>query len=200
MCNLLTTSKIMENFLIPLVVVAGVLVLLAVWYVWTMNNLIALRNRVRQCRSGICVALKQRNDLIPNLVASLKAYMGHENETLVRIAELRSHASGNAPEAEQIKTGTELSSLLARLHVSVEAYPDLKADTQFHRLQSNLEDMELQLQAIRRTYNAAVTDYNNALEMFPSCIVARRTRHIPEELIDIPEAEKRNVDVGALFG
>lgn len=92
-----------------------------------------------------------------------------------------------------------MSSLLSRLHVSVEDYPDLKADTQFHRLQQNLEDMELQLQAIRRTYNAAVTDYNNAIEMFPSSVVARHKHHESAPLIDIPEEEKRNPDVGKLF-
>ena len=83
--------------------------------------------------------------------------------------------------------------------MSVEAYPELKADAQFHRLQANLEEVELQLQAIRRTYNAAVTDYNNAIEMFPSCVVARRRHHSAEELIEIPEQEQRNVNVADLF-
>ena len=178
----------------------GVALLFILWYVWTANNLIAKRNRVRQCRSSICVVLKQRNDLIPNLVASVKAYMGHESEVLVRIAELRSHLSSSASEGEQIRAGGELSSLLSRLNVSVEDYPELRADGQFHRLQANIEEMELQLQAIRRTYNAAVTDYNNAIEMFPSSVVARRQRHVEEPLIEIPEEERRNVDVAGLFG
>ena len=174
-------------------------VLVILWYIWAANNLIAKRNRVKQCRSGICVALKQRNDMIPNLVAAVKSYMGHENETLVRITELRSQISLSASEGEQIKTGNELSSLLGKLQLTVEAYPQLKADEQFHRLQRNIEDMELQLQAIRRTYNAAVTDYNNSIEMFPSSIVARRQNHHTEELIDIPEHEKQNVDINELF-
>lgn len=178
---------------------AGVAVLLVLWYIWTANNLIAKRNRVRQCRSGICVVLKQRNDLIPNLVAAVKMYMGHESEVLVRIAELRSHLSPSASEGEQIRAGGELSALLSRLNVSVEDYPELKADAQFHRLQANLEEMELQLQAIRRTCNAAVTDYNNAIEMFPSCIVARSRHHCAEELIEIPDQEQRNVNVADLF-
>ena len=78
-------------------------------------------------------------------------------------------------------------------------YPELKASEQFTRLQRSIEDMELQLQAIRRTYNAAVTDYNNSIEMFPSSIVAGRQNHYQEELIDIPEQEQRNVDVSALL-
>ena len=172
---------------------------LVLWYIWVANNLIAKRNRMKQCRSGICVALKQRNDMIPNLVAAVKSYMGHENETLVRITELRSQVSLSASEGEQIKAGNELSSLLTKLQLTVEAYPQLKANEQFHRLQRNIEDMESQLQAIRRTYNAAVTDYNNSIEMFPSSIVARQQKHHTEELIDISEHEKLNVDISELF-
>lgn len=190
----------MENLWILLGAVAGMAVLLVLWYVWTANNLVAKRNRVKQCRSSICVVLKQRNDLLPNLVAAVKSYMGHESEVLVRIAELRSRMSTVASEGEQIKAGGELSSLLARLNVSIEDYPELKADGQFHWLQTNIEEMELQLQAVRRTYNAAVTDYNNAIEMFPSSVVARRQHHRQEELIEIAEEERRNVDVAALFG
>lgn len=177
----------------------ALIILLVLWYIWTANNLIAKRNRVKQCRSGICVALKQRNDMIPNLVAAVKSYMGHENETLTRIAELRSRTFQPSQETEQIRTGNELSSLISKLQLSVEDYPELKASEQFTRLQRSIEDMELQLQAIRRTYNAAVTDYNNSIEMFPSSIVAGRQNHHQEELIDIPEQEQRNVDVSALL-
>ncbi len=123
--------------------------------------------------------------MIPNLVAAVKSYMGHENEILTRITELRSHSFQPSQEAEQIKSGNELSGLLTKLQLSVENYPELKANEQFHRLQNSIEDMELQLQAIRRTYNAAVTDYNNTIEMFPSSVVARQQGHHQEELIDI---------------
>lgn len=168
------------------------------WAIFTSNNLIAKRNRVSQCRSGICVALKQRNDMIPNLVASVKAYMGHESEVLTRIAELRSKAA-SASESEQIRGGTEMSSLLARLKVAVEDYPELKADTQFLNLQQQIEEMENELQAIRRTCNAAVTDYNNYIEMFPSSVIASWRRHERQELIEFPESEMREVRVGDLF-
>ena len=89
-----------------------------------------------------------------------------------------------------------MSGLLTKLQLSVENYPELKANEQFHRLQNSIEDMELQLQAIRRTYNAAVTDYNNTIEMFPSSVVARQQQ---EELIDIPEPEQQNVNVAELL-
>ncbi|WP_259431549.1 LemA family protein [Butyricimonas virosa] len=144
------------------------------------------------------MVLKQRNNLIPNLVASVKAYMGHENEILIRIADLRSRAS-NATESEQIKSGTEMSSLLSRLNVAVEDYPELKANQQFLHLQVQIEDMENELQAIRRTYNAAATDYNNYIEMFPSSIIASWRKHEQQELIEFPESEIKEVKVGELF-
>ena len=119
----------MENQGILLYIGIALITLLVLWYIWTANNLIAKRNRVKQCRSGICVALKQRNDMIPNLVAAVKSYMGHENETLTRIAELRSRTFQPSQETEQIRTGNELSSLISKLQLSVEDYPELKASS-----------------------------------------------------------------------
>ena len=180
----------MENQGILLYIGIALIILLVLWYIWTANNLIAKRNRVKQCRSGICVALKQRNDMIPNLVAAVKSYMGHENETLTRIAELRSRTFQPSQETEQIRTGNELSSLISKLQLSVED-AELSCNRSPPRsAKESIEDMELQLQAIRRTYNAAVTDYNNSIEMFPSSIVAGRQNHHQEELIDIPEQEQ----------
>ena len=181
--------------IIAVICIIVVLLIIILWAVFTNNSLIAKKNRVKQCRSGICVVLKQRNDLIPNLVASVK---GHENEILIRIADLRSRAS-NATESEQIKSGTEMSSLLSRLNVAVEDYPELKANQQFLHLQVQIEDMENELQAIRRTYNAAATDYNNYIEMFPSSIIASWRKHEQQELIEFPESEIKEVKVGELF-
>lgn len=180
-------------------VLIAIAVLILIWGIITSNNLIAKKNRVEQCRSGICVALKQRNDLIPNLVASLKAYMGHENEILTRIAELRSRADG-APEAEQIKDGTEISALLKQVKAVVESNPDLKANEQFVYLLYQITDMENELQAIRRTYNATVTDYNNAVEMFPSSYIASRKHLGKEALIRIPESELGDIHIKEIFG
>lgn len=188
----------MSAGIIMTICLIGLLLLLALWGIATNNSLIAKRNRVKQCQSGICVVLKQRNDLLPNLVASVKAYMGHENEILTRITDLRTRTS-SASEGEQIRSGSEMSALLGRLNVAVENYPDLKANVQFLHLQSQIEEMENELQAIRRTYNAAVTDYNNAIEMFPSSIIASWRHHVQQELIEIPESEKQNVHVAELF-
>ena len=184
----MTASVIVGSVLI------AIAVLILIWGIITSK-----KNRVEQCRSGICVALKQRNDLIPNLVASLKAYMGHENEILTRIAELRSRADG-APEAEQIKDGTEISALLKQVKAVVESNPDLKANEQFVYLQYQITDMENELQAIRRTYNATVTDYNNAVEMFPSSYIASRKHLGKEALIRIPESELGDIHIKEIFG
>lgn len=176
-----------------------ILLIIILWAVFTSNSLIAKRNRIRQCRSGICIAIKQRNDMIPNLVGAVKAYMGHENEILTRIAELRSRP-GQESEKAQIREGGEISALLARLNIAVENYPDLKANDQFIELQAQITDMERELQAIRRTCNAAITDYNNYIEMFPSSIIASWRKHAAEELIEIPAEEIRNINVAQLFG
>lgn len=188
----------MNALLIVLALAAAFLLLAGGWAVHTSNSLIAKRNRVKQCGSGILVALKQRNDLLPNLVATVKTYMGHENETLTRIAELRSRAATAAGD-QPLKEGTELSALLARLQVEVEAYPELKTNEQFRFLQRQVEEMENQLQAIRRTYNAAVTDYNNSIEMFPASLIASWQKHRPEALVEIPETETQAIDLNRLF-
>lgn len=184
---------------ITFAVIMAVVLLLFLWGVFTSNSLIAKRNRVKQCRNGICVVLKQRNDLIPNLVAAVKSYMGHEHEILTRIAQLRSQSSSFFSETEQIQQGDRLSSLLKELNIAVENYPELKANAQFIHLHLQIEDMENQLQAIRRTYNAAVTEYNNSIEMFPSSVIASLRGHEMQDLIEIPEIEMEQPKVEDLF-
>lgn len=182
---------------IPIVIAVFAIVIL--WFIITYNKFIAKNNRVKQTESSISVMLKQRNDMIPNLVAAVQSYMGHENTTLTRIAELRALIQQTDNEQEQIKLGSELSSKLADIKVAVENYPDLKADKQFLRLQSSIEEMEYQLQAARRTFNAAAVDFNNFVQMFPSSIIAGIKNYKVYDLITIVEAERANVDVKALF-
>jgi len=182
-----------------LLVIAAIIVIIVLWLITTYNKFVAKNNRVKQTESTICVMLKQRNDMIPNLVATVQTYMGHENATLVRIAELRSQMQQTNNEQEQIQLGTELSKKLADIKVSVENYPDLKADKHFVRLFDGIEEMEYQLQAARRTFNAAAVDFNNYVQMFPSNIIASMKNYKLYELITIPEAEMVNVDVKALF-
>ena len=133
------------------------------------------------------------------LVATVQTYMGHENTTLVKIAELRSRMQQTNNQQEQMQLGTELSKSLADIRISVESYPDLKSDKHFNRLLNSIEEMELQLQAARRTFNAAAVDYNNFVQMFPSNIIASSKGYKTYELITIPDVEKANVDVKSLF-
>ena len=182
-----------------LIVIVAVMVMIALWLMITYNKFVAKNNRVKQTESSISVMLKQRNDMIPNLVAAVQNYMGHENATLTKIAELRSQMQQSNNEHEQMQLGAELSRKLADIKVAVEGYPELKADKQFLRLEESIEEMEYQLQASRRTFNAAVVDFNNYLQMFPSSVVGKMKNYTLYEMITIPEAEKANVDVKALF-
>jgi LemA protein len=182
-----------------LIITVFVTVFIILWFITTYNKFIAKNNRVKQTESSICVMLKQRNDMIPNLVAAVQNYVGHENATLVKIAELRSQMQQTNSEHEQMQLGAELSKSLADIKVSVEKYPDLKADKQFICLEDSIEEMEYQLQAARRTFNAAAVDFNNYVQMFPSNLVASMKNYQPYELITIPEAEQTKLDVKSLF-
>ena len=180
--------------------VAFLLLVLLLWAIFTSNNLIAKRNRTKQALSTVDVVLKQRSDLIPNLVASAKAYMGHENETLREIARLRSQMNEATPSFEQeVALDSDLSGLLRQLRVSVEDYPELKADEQFIHLQEQLSEMELQLQSARRIYNAAATEYNNYIEMFPSSLLARRGKHTSVALFEAPKEDRETPRIASLF-
>jgi len=181
----------------PLIIAA--IAVVTFWFIITYNKFIAKSNLVKQTESSICVMLKQRNDMIPNLVAAVQQYAGHENATLVKIAELRSRMQQSNNEQEQIQLGAALSKALADIKIAVENYPELKADKQFLRLAESIEEMEYQLQAARRTFNAAAVDFNNYVQMFPSNIVASIKKYQIKDLITIPESEKDTVDVKALF-
>lgn len=184
---------------IILIIIAVIVIVITLWFIFTYNKFIAKNNRVKQTESSICVMLKQRNDMLPNLVAAVQTYMGHENATLVKIAELRSQMQQTNNPHEQIELGSELSKSFANLKLAFEDYPDLKANDQFIRLERAIEEMEYQLQAARRTFNAAAVDFNNYVQMIPSSFVASIKNYQPYELITIPETEKANVDVKSLF-
>lgn len=168
------------------------------------NGLIVRHNLILQCRSSLCVVLKQRNDLIPNLIASAKTYMKHENEVLTRITELRSKTAENDDsepfaETEQIAAGNRMTELLKKFQVSIEQYPTLKADTHFQHLQEQMVEMEDEIQAMRRTYNAAINDYNNHIAIFPHSIIASMQHRTPEQLIEIPQELLQSINAQDLF-
>lgn len=177
---------------------AVVIFLLIILYYY--NKMINLRNRADEAFSGIDVQLKKRFDLIPNLVASVKEYMVYEKETLNKLTELRVKALGTdiSPD-EKIKLSEQAGSLLKNILVSVENYPELKASANMELLQRSLNEVEEQLSASRRTYNAAVRNLNNGVQMIPTNIFASIMNIKTRAYIDIPDAEKNNVNISNLF-
>jgi LemA protein len=190
----------MEALIGSLVCLGGGALLLLVLFMVLYNSLIAKKNQVDYAFSGIDVQLKKRHDLIPNLVATVRQYMEHERGLLERITELRARAvSPNLPEGERMQVEAALSTALRSLMIAVENYPNLKANENFLHLQASLNEIEEQLAAARRAYNAAVTDYNNAIEMFPTNFVASMMGLSRRTVFEATEQERATPDVSQLF-
>ncbi len=154
-------------------IIVGIVVLLLVFYIiGTHNSLVSLRNKVRDQWSQIDVVLKRRADLIPNLVETVKGYAGHEKGTLEAVIAARNSAVSATTPADKMKANGELTAALGKFFALAEAYPDLKANTNFMDLQSQLKDTEDKITYSRQFYNDAVLSYRNKIEMFPSNIVA----------------------------
>ena len=187
----------MGSMLVVLMVILGIAFLA---FIVMYNSLIGKRNNVDQAFSSIDVMLKKRYDLIPNLIATVERYMVHERELLSEITELRTRAiSGDMTPDQRIAMEQQMGGALGRLMVSVEAYPDLKSNTNFLQLQGSLNEVEEQISAARRSYNAAVTDYNNAVQMVPTSIIAGMLNFQTRQFFEASETERRNVDVRSMF-
>jgi LemA protein len=169
----------------PLLIVLGVLVILVIWIVSLYNSLVRLRNRRQNAFADIDVQLRQRHDLIPQLVETVKGYASHERELLMKVTEARSAAMAANTIDDKIKTEQQLSTALQGLRVQVEAYPDLKANQNFLQLQEELSDIENKLAASRRFFNGATTEYNNAVESFPGNMIARNFGFARELFFDL---------------
>ena len=181
-------------------VVAIVLAVVVLIVVSLYNSLVNKKNQVANAFAGIDALLKKRYDLIPNLVAAVQKYMGHERGALTEITQLRAKAvSGNISDDEKVALNNQMSKMLGGIMVAVENYPDLKANQNFLQLQASLNETEEQISAARRSYNAAVTDYNNAIEMFPTNILAGMMSYKAKTVFEAGETERQNVDVKKLF-
>ncbi len=178
-----------------LIVVLVIIVLIVLWVFATYNSLVSLRNRVKDAWSQIDVQLKRRFDLIPNLVETVKGYTKHESETLENVVKARnSYLSATLPE-DQIKADGELTQAINKLFALTESYPDLKANTNFTDLQTQLNETENKIAMSRQFYNDIVMQYNNKIEMVPSNIVASIFKFSKEAFFQAQEAEKENVKV-----
>src|SRR5215510_14839133 len=177
-----------------LIIVIGVILLIVLWVVSLYNRLVRLRNRRQNAFADIDVQLRQRHDLVPQLVETVKGYASHERELLTKITEARSAAMSAKSIDDKIVAEQHLTSALAGLKVQVEAYPDLKANQNFLQLQEELSDIENKLAASRRFFNGATTEYNNAVETFPGNIIANNFGFKRELFFDLGQDTRKQME------
>lgn len=154
-------------------IIIGVIVLIALYVVNTYNTFVKLRNRVKDQWAQIEVQLKRRFDLIPNIVETVKGYAKHESDTLKGVIEARNKFTVASTPEDEMKANNELTGAIRQLFALSESYPELKADTSFLKLQSNLEETEDKISSARQFYNDTVLSLNNKVELFPSNLVAK---------------------------
>lgn len=198
-CHHLTYS-ITKNFMGTIWIVLIIILVLAGIIAALYNSIITSKNRVEEAFSDIDVQLKRRYDLIPNLVETVKGYMTHERETLVKLTEARTaamaaHDNPSASLADKNKAENQLSGVLKTLFAVSENYPDLKASQNFLQLQDEISDTENKIQASRRFYNGNVRDFNTKIEVFPTNIFANFMNFKKYEFFEAGEGERANVQV-----
>src|ERR1700734_3900370 len=149
-------------------IILAVIVVVVLWAIATYNGLVSMRQRVNQAFADIDVQLRQRHDLIPNLVETVKGYAAHERGTLDEVVKARNAAASAQGPAQQAAAENMLSGALRQLFALSESYPDLKASTNFQQLQAELSDLENKIAASRRFFNNAVQEYNSGIQRFPA--------------------------------
>jgi LemA protein len=178
-------------------IIIAIIVVLVLFFFFTYNGLVSGRNRTEEAWADIEVQLKRRYDLIPNLVNTVKGYATHESTAFEKVTEARAKAisAQGTPGAAQAEG--ELSGTLKSLFAITEAYPELKANTNFIELQHELSDTENKIQAARRFYNGNVRDYNTKIDMSPSNIVAKMFSFTKKEYFDLADNDvaQQNVEV-----
>lgn len=179
--------------MIAVYIVLGIVAVLLIMFIAIYNNLVRLRNQVKNAWAQIDVQLKRRYDLIPNLVETVKGYMKHERETMEAVTKARALAQqlASASAGERAKAEGELGAALSRLFAVAERYPDLKANQNFLALQEELTSTENKISFSRQFYNDSVFKYNNQTQMFPSNIVASMAGFKPGEFFEVTVAAER---------
>ena len=176
-----------------LYILLGIGAIIILWYISANNKLVALKNNRENAFADIDVQLKQRHDLIPQLIATVKGYMDHEKEVLLRITEARSNAMGAKTINDKVAAENELSSAMSGFNIQVEAYPDLKANTSFLQLQGEISDVENKLAAVRRYFNSATKELNTAIESIPSNFVANIKGMTPQPMFSLGETKRQDL-------
>lgn len=175
-------------------IILGIVLVLAFLVISIYNRLVRLRNNREQAFADIDVQLRQRHDLIPQLVSTVKGYMEHEKEVLTEITAARSAAMQAGTIDEKIAAEGRLSQAMAGLKVAVEAYPDLKANQNFMQLQEEISDIENKLAAARRFFNSATRELNTAIEVFPANIFAGMFGFRREMMFDLGTEKREEMD------
>ena len=172
-----------------------VVVVIALYVIGVRNNLVVLRNRVKDQLSQIDIQLKRRFDLIPNLVETVKGYTKHEKDTLEEVIKARNTYLSSGSLEDGLKADEKLNKTLSKLFALSESYPDLKANENFINLQKELSSTEEKISYARQFYNDSVLNYNNKIEMFPSSIVANMFHFSKEKFFEANDTERENVKV-----
>lgn len=176
------------------IIILIIAAIVAIWLVSLYNKLVKLRNNRENSFADIDVQLRQRHDLIPQLVEAVKGYMKHESTVLADVTKARSNAMNATSIGDKIAAESQLSSALRGLQVAVEAYPDLKASQNFINLQEEISDVENKLAAARRYFNSATKEYNNAVEVFPSNIIAGTYGFNKEVMFDLGNEGRQKME------
>jgi LemA protein len=171
-------------------IVLAVIVVLGLWVITIYNGLISMRQRVNQAFADVDVQLRQRHDLIPNLVETVKGYAAHERGTLDEVVKARNVAMAAQGPAQQAAAENMLSGALRQLFALSEAYPDLKANANFQQLQAELSGIENKIAAARRFFNNAVQEYNTGIQRFPAALFASALGFATKDFFDIGEERK----------
>ena len=171
-------------------IVLAVIVVVILWVVTIYNSLVAMRQRVNAAFADVDVQLRQRHDLIPNLVETVKGYAAHERGTLDEVVKARNAAVAAQGPAQQAAAENMLSGALRQLFALAESYPDLKASTNFQQLQAELTDIENKIAAARRFFNNAVQEYNTGIQRVPAALFAASLGFAPKEFFDLGDERK----------
>ena len=176
-------------------VLLGILAVIALWVLGVYNGLVGLRQRCKQAFADIDVQLKQRQDLVPNLVETVKGYAAHEKSTLENVIKWRNAAAGAATPGEKAAAEGQLTTALRQLMVVAEAYPDLKANQGFQQLQAELGELENKIASARRFFNNSASEYNASRESFPAVLFANTFGFGQQEFFNLDEAERKAASV-----
>jgi len=172
------------------IILLAVIVVVVLWAVSVYNGLVSMRQRVNEAFADVDVQLRQRHDLIPNLVETVKGYAAHERGTLDEVVKARNAAVAAQGPAQQAAAENMLSGALRQLFALSEAYPDLKANAEFLQLQAELTELENKIAAARRFFNNAVQEYNTGIQRFPAALFAASFGFAPKDFFDLGEDRK----------